>query len=105
MTTDSKQTARREYRLPKVFAEDHWDRDCGQTDVVVRETKTHYFVSMDANGYSDMESDADYYVYMGAEIMGLGFLASARATLKALRAAGPPPEATDLDVTVEEVTA
>ena len=80
------------YKLPKTFASDHWGRDCGLTDEIVRETKTHYFVQMDEDGYSDMESDADYSVYCGPE-MGrdfLGLVASARATLKALKAAGPP---------------
>lgn len=81
------------YRLPKRFAEDHWGRDCGVTDVVVRETKEHFFVEMDRDGWGDMESDADYYVGMGSEMiesMGIGFVSSARATMNALRKAGPP---------------
>ena len=81
------------YRLPKCFAEDHWDRDCGQTDEIIRETKAHYYVQMDCDGWGDMESDADYYLGMGSEMvecMGIGFMASARATLAALRKQGPP---------------
>lgn len=80
------------YRLPKTFPLDHWERECGQTDEIVRETKTHYYVKMDSAGYSDMESDADYYVYCGRE-MGWdsqGLISSARATLAALRKQGPP---------------
>ena len=83
------------YRLPKRFAEDHWGRDCGQTDEIVRETKSHFYVKMDQDGWGDMESDADFYVGMGGEMiesMGIGFIASARATLNALRKQGPPTE-------------
>lgn len=82
------------YRLPKAFASDHWGRDCGTTDEVVRETKSHYYVKMDADGYSDMLSDADYYCFMPGDFleagMSIGFIASARATLAALRKQGPP---------------
>lgn len=80
------------YRLPKAFASDHWGRDCGTTDEIVRETKTHYYVKMDEAGYSDMESDADYYVCCGGD-MGWeyqGLVSSASATLAALRKQGPP---------------
>lgn len=80
------------YQLPKVFARDHWDRDCGRTDEVVRETADHFFVKMTPEGWSDMESDADYYVECGPD-MGpdyFGLVASARATLKALHKQGAP---------------
>lgn len=80
------------YRLPKTFPSDHWDRDCGRTDKIVRETKSHFFVEMDGDGYSDMESDAEYYRDCGSE-MGWeyqGLISSARATLAALKKAGPP---------------
>lgn len=80
------------YRLPKAFASDHWGRDCGETDEIVRETKSHYYVKMDADGWGDMESDADYYVCCGSD-MGWdyqGLVSSARATLAALRKQGPP---------------
>jgi hypothetical protein len=81
------------YRLPKRFADDHWGRDCGETDRIIRETKKHYYVEMDEDGWGDMESDADYYVGMGGEMiesMGIGFIASARATHAALIKAGRP---------------
>lgn len=82
------------YRLSKCFADDHWSRGCGETDEIVRETKSHYYVKMDAGGYSDMLSDADYYCFMPGDFleahMFIGFIASARATLAALRKQGPP---------------
>lgn len=82
------------YRLPKHFPEDHWSRDCGETDEIVRETKSHYYVKMDDDGYRDMLSDADYYCFMPGDFleagMSIGFIASARATLNALRKQGPP---------------
>ena len=93
MTTRT-DTVTAEYRLPKAFASDHWNRDCGRTDVIVRETRSHFIVRMDDDGYGDMESDADYYVDCGSE-MGrdyMGLVSSARATLRALRAAGSPSE-------------
>lgn len=80
------------YRLPRRFAMDHWHRDCGRNDEIIRETKTHLYVEMDAEGYGDMESDADYYADAGSE-MGrdyAGLIASARATLAALRKQGAP---------------
>jgi hypothetical protein len=80
------------YRLPKKFADDHWDRDCGETDRTVRETKAHYYVEMDMEGYRDMLSDADYYRdfdrYEGFEWAPLA--SSARATYAALKKAGAP---------------
>lgn len=79
------------YRIPKAFARDHWDRECGLTDVIVKETSDHFYVQMDEDGYGDMISDADYYVALAPE-MGpeyFGLTRSAAATLKALRAQGP----------------
>jgi len=80
------------YRLPKKFADDHWGRECGETDRIVRETKTHYYVEMDMEGYRDMLSDADYYRdfarYEGFEWGPLA--ASAKATYDALHKAGAP---------------
>lgn len=84
------------YRLPKRFAEDHWNRDCGRTDEIIRETRTHFYVKMDADGWGDMESDADYVIDSGSE-MGWeyqGLIASARATRDALRKQGPPSAVT-----------
>lgn len=80
------------YRLPKRFAEDHWGRECGQSDRIIRETKKHYYVEMDEDGWGDMESDADYYRdfarYEGFEWGPLA--ASAKATYDALHKAGRP---------------
>jgi hypothetical protein len=76
------------YRLPKRFAEDHWERELVfKGDWVVHETKQHVFVRLSEEGAHDMLSDADYYSEPGmgwAE--GLeGIRASARYTLKAMQ--------------------
>ena len=80
------------YRLAALFAMDHYDRGCGQNDRVIRETKTHYTVEMDADGFSDMLTDADYYWDMRSEMDGLeGIYRSAKRVLDALLQQGPPP--------------
>lgn len=47
--------------IGKAFADDHWDRDCGQTDKILATTKTTYTVELDESGWVDLYSDADYY--------------------------------------------
>jgi len=96
------------YKLPKRFADDHWSRDCGETDKIVRETSTHYIVEMDAEGYSDMLSDADLYsdhTHFDPPQDYFGLAQSAKATVKALTAAGEPEPAqvADLDALIESV--
>lgn len=82
----------KDYRIAKVFAQDHWERDCGRTDEVLSENKVWYTVRMDADGYSDMLTDADYYCdpYVARE-MGMASLAqSAQRVRDALLKQGPP---------------
>jgi hypothetical protein len=49
------------YRLAPKFSEDHWDRECGENDVIVKQNQRFVYVEMDQAGYDDMLSDADYY--------------------------------------------
>lgn len=75
-------------RLPHTFYRDHEDRDlpAGQ---VIRETKAHLYVALDAPAFDDLWSDADHYASSGTATYGpesLGLISSARATLKALKA-------------------
>jgi hypothetical protein len=81
------------YRLPPKFHEDHRCRDLPEEghSAVIRETKTAVFVEMDEAAFRDLYSDADYYTDAAtAAQMGMpGLAASARATLKALRAQNP----------------
>ncbi len=90
MITETTHT--REYRLPKVFVNDHDDRnclrtadgsDCSITDVTVKQTKTHYTLRLTAAQAAELMSDADYYASMSdCEMRGL--ISSARATVNAL---------------------
>lgn len=79
------------YRLAATFVMDHHDRGCGENDRVIRRTKTHYIVEMDAEGYEDMLTDADYYWDARHEMDGLEMICrSARRVLDALIQQGPP---------------
>lgn len=84
--------ATKTYRIAALFAMDHYDRGCGETDRVIRQTKNHYTVEMDAAGFSDMLTDADYYWEFRGEMDGVqGICRSAKRVLDALLEQGPPP--------------
>lgn len=53
--------SRKVYRLAPKFAQDHWGRDCGQGDIIVKQNERFVYVELDQAGYDDMLSDADYY--------------------------------------------
>ena len=76
------------FKVPARFYEDHrYQRECGQTGVIIKELARHYIVLLDDAAYYDLQSDADYYVDGGVAEFGpdyLGLISSARATLKAL---------------------
>ena len=91
------------YRVPKRFIEDHVSRGCLQTapvdgeeygdsirlkDVLVKETKSHFFVALTDKQARELISDADYYRDGGGggmEWSELGaIISSARATYAAL---------------------
>ena len=77
-------------KLPKRFYFDHLERDCA-SGTIDRETKTHVFVTLDRESYDDLLSDADYYSDATQFDRYLnGLCASARATKRALLAAGRP---------------
>ena len=95
-------------RVPKRFIEDHSDRmlirvadgsDYGKparvADVLVRELKYHYIVSLTDAQASELLSDADYYRDGGGGGMdmkeALGLISSAKATYNALIKAGLEP--------------
>ena len=83
--------ATKTYTLAWLFVMDHWDRQCGETDVKVKQSGNRVTVSMDADGYRDMLTDADYYLVMRDEMDGLeGIVRSAKRVMDALLKAGPP---------------
>ena len=84
------------YRLARTFCEDHWYRGCGDTDTIVSESNPFVVVEMDAAGYADMLSDADYYWTCRDQFDSdyRNLCASARRVRDALIKAGPPVEVT-----------
>ena len=79
------------YTLAWTFVMDHWDRGCGQTDIEVKRTANRVTVTLDAEGYSDMLTDADYYWDMREEMDGLeSIVRSAKRVLDVLLKQGPP---------------
>ena len=91
------------YRVPKHFIQDHDNRAClraapvdgeeygesiGLKDVLVKETKSHYFVALTEEQARELISDADYYRDGGGGGMDWSecgaIIISARATYNAL---------------------
>jgi hypothetical protein len=74
-------------RIPKIFYNDHRDRDL-PSPVVVNESKSHYWIDASDHDISELLSDATYYSTSVGwseqwdSIRGLVY--SARATVKAL---------------------
>ena len=89
------------YRLSPTFCRDHWERDCGETDKIVKEGKYCVYVQLDADGYADMLSDADLYsdhTHFDPPADFYKLAQSAKRVAKVLRAEGPPePAATKPD--------
>ena len=81
------------YRLAPAFCDDHWARDCGQGDTVVKRGKFCLYVKLDDVGYADMLSDSLLYSD-AAEFPDNGQLVqSARRVHVALVKQGPPSRA------------
>lgn len=78
------------YRIAPTFAVDHWERACGHTDVIVKSSRKGITVEMDAEGYADMLSDADYYWECRDEMEMPELAASAKRVMASLKKAGPP---------------
>lgn len=77
-------------KIPKRFIVDHEERDLS-TPIVVRTTKSHYFISKNDPACPELLSDAAFYADDGIdadtpELRGL--VVSAKATAKALKDAG-----------------
>ena len=86
-------TTRKIYKVPAKFYMDHHDRDCGETDIIIKQGKNVVIVEMDYEGYHDLLSDADYYWDCRDEFADGydGVIASAKRTMIAL-AKQPAPE-------------
>lgn len=81
------------YRLAPKFVEDHWYRDCGENDVIVKQNKKFVYVEMDQAGYDDMLSDADYYYECRDQFEGYADIsASAKSVKVSLIKQGAPNE-------------
>ena len=49
-------------KVPAIFYWDHrFNRDCGRTGVIVKDTQRTYTLSLDESAFVDLYSDADYY--------------------------------------------
>jgi len=82
------------YRIPRAFYDDHVSREL-PAGSVVKVLAKKYDVALDAAEYDELLSDARFYVGEGVGVFGaeyVGLIASARATVKALVAAGSPAE-------------
>lgn len=75
-------------RIPKCFLDDHAERDL-PTPVVQRATRRHYGIRADDPALDELMSDARYYAEGGIDLSAfphlIGLVASARATLAAIR--------------------
>jgi hypothetical protein len=75
--------------LPPAFHDDHVSRGLPSGQEVAR-TQRRVSVDLDEDGHRDLLEDAEFYVDMGVAEFGremLGLIASARATIVALRRA------------------
>lgn len=75
-------------RIPKRFLDDHAERDL-DTPKIERSTSTHYWVNTEDPALDELVSDAEHYAEGGVSTIDfphlLGIVASAKATLRALR--------------------
>lgn len=91
------------YRLSPTFCDDHWARDCGAKDVIIRRGKFCVYVRLDAEGYSDMLSDAELYsdhTHFDPPSQYKQLAQSAQRVVAVLEKAGPPEAATGPDPAV-----
>lgn len=76
-------TVNKEIRIPKVFLDDHRDRDL-PTPNVVRETRSHYFISATDPALDELRNDAAHYANPKATDADLWLKRAAKALLTAL---------------------
>ena len=76
-------------RIPKLFFDDHGDRDL-PTPQVQRETKTHYWIMKRDEHLPELISDAEYYAetFDGWDESAKRYIKGARRLLDALRVQG-----------------
>lgn len=71
--------------VPSKFYLDHRSRDCGETGVIVSQSKRYVTVDLDSEALADLKSDADYYADLGVGAFDpymSGLVRSAEATLR-----------------------
>ena len=79
-------------RIPQAFFDDHCERDL-PAPVIVKRTKSHYYISLSDGNLEELLDDADYYSSketlraMGSDPIYKGLCYSARATIAAVSAA------------------
>jgi hypothetical protein len=89
------------YKLPPTFTLDHIGRDLLDYENVVGKSGRNIIVRLNNDEYSELKSDAEFYLSMGSGSHGFGaehfgLVRSAAATLKALHLAGCPHEEEDV---------
>ena len=74
-------------KIPKVFFDDHYDRELPAPEVV-KETKSNYWICKTDENLQELLNDAEFYCHpYGPDDPDLGWLkTSARATIKAIKA-------------------
>jgi hypothetical protein len=71
-------------RIPTRFFDDHAEREL-PTPVVVRETKTHYYIAKDDPAVGELLDDARHYAHVdGPDMCPPGLIPAARALIRAL---------------------
>ena len=77
------------YKIPPRFYLDHLARDCGKSGKIVKQNNKHIIVELDVIALDDLVSDALYYIECADTFDPpiTGLIASARATLKAIKGA------------------
>ena len=75
------------YRIPPRFYLDHLARDCGKGGKIIKQCGKYIIVDLDTVALDDLTSDALYYIECADTFDPpmTGLIASARATLKAIK--------------------
>ena len=75
-------------RIPRVFLDDHAERDL-PTPAIPKSTRPYYWIRADDPALPELVNDAEYYAEGGIDTRAFphlfGLVASARATLAAIR--------------------
>lgn len=80
-------------KVPKVFFDDHVDRDLATRELIVDENAAHYTIRLNQEAFNELRSDAHYYSAAWQFDPGcFGLCSSARATARRLADADTPAE-------------